>query len=160
MCWIPFEINGRNKCECYVIACFRRQSPEECLSEIAPVYSVAFILLQCGRYFGHRIVFVRVIERQLSKAPVSQLLYFAFETGMGADVLEEWRLVMQPNQVLLLFAVLEVAIEATQLGLNQVLQKPIDGFVIVKDDEEYDKHGQVHRFEHFAWYSINRQSIR
>ena len=54
---------------------------------------------------------------------------------------------MNPELGLLLLAGLEILVQLADHGLDNVLEEPVDGLVVVEHEEELDQGGQVRALE-------------
>ena len=75
---------------------------------------------------GRRGVLVGDEELDAAKLSVLQLLHLPLERGVCPDVLEEAGLVVDPQLLLLLLALLVVLVQLTHFGLDQVFQQPVN----------------------------------
>ena len=65
-------------------------------------------------------------------------------------MLEERRLVMYPDAILLLVAPLVVVVQVAHHGLQRVLQQPVHRLGVVEHEEELHQAGQVRGAEELA----------
>jgi len=98
----------------------RHKTPEKGLSLISPGDAVVLVVLDRTLY-GSWWVLVGNKKLNSAKLTILQLLNLALQRGVGADVLEETWLVVDPQFLFLLLALLVVLVQLANLGLDQVL---------------------------------------
>ena len=100
------------------------EAPEEGLALVGAGDAVVLVVLDRA-LDGSRGVLVRHKQLNAPKLPILQLLHLPLEGGVGANVLKQAGLVVQPQLLLFLLALLMVLVELAHLRLDEVLQEPV-----------------------------------
>lgn len=86
-----------NELKLHEVSWLRQQAPKESLSSVSSSKRMRFVRRYLRYHHSRRIRFVRIESWDFAKLLVLQLLHFTLETRRGADVLEQRRLVVDPQ---------------------------------------------------------------